>query len=372
MRSTGRLFGAIFVGRPYLKVTLLIILYPATRIILAVSFAVPVCSLCIARRLYRIASSTKITISQAEKRRAVMIDLAIGVGYPLVMTALRVPLQFRLGIPHNLTPSQIMLSRVTVSISSKTLAVFHSLISLLALVLVFAQPVIIGSMSFLYSMMAIRLFFKRNATNPFLAHHSNLSSNRYIRLMGLAGVELALTIPIGIWFLFDIIRHGVNPWVSWEDTHLDFGRVDQWPAISWRTFIPTYEITRGMNILCAFVFFGLFGLTAEVRKGYSSVVESVVKVGLPMLTLTGRRNIAGEGAIAEATRTTGSLGRQSHPAMPIHIPREALQRQPSIDSFISTSSRDSAIPTSDHPKKPSLLNLAREPSSKKLSDHSAV
>ena len=53
------------------------------------SFAIPAASLCINRRLYQIASVQSVTKTRAEKRRDVIIDLAIGVGLPILGMILR-------------------------------------------------------------------------------------------------------------------------------------------------------------------------------------------------------------------------------------------------------------------------------------------
>jgi pheromone a factor receptor len=51
---------------------------------------IPAASLCIFRRLYLIASVKSVTITKAEKRRAIMVDLAIALGIPFVEMILRV------------------------------------------------------------------------------------------------------------------------------------------------------------------------------------------------------------------------------------------------------------------------------------------
>jgi hypothetical protein len=56
----------------------------STRLTVGINVAVPAASLCINRRLYHIASVKSVTISRAEKRRSVMIDLAIGLGLPIM------------------------------------------------------------------------------------------------------------------------------------------------------------------------------------------------------------------------------------------------------------------------------------------------
>jgi pheromone a factor receptor len=57
--------------------------------LVGVNVAIPACSLCISRRLYYIASVRTVTISKAEKRRQIMVDLAIGLGMPIIFMILR-------------------------------------------------------------------------------------------------------------------------------------------------------------------------------------------------------------------------------------------------------------------------------------------
>jgi hypothetical protein len=51
--------------------------------------SIPVASLCINHRLYHVASCKTVSISKAEKRRAVLVDLAIGLGIPFIQGPLR-------------------------------------------------------------------------------------------------------------------------------------------------------------------------------------------------------------------------------------------------------------------------------------------
>jgi Pheromone A receptor len=63
----------------------------ASRFMVGLSVAIPATLLCIRRRLYYI-SSMKLSapIDKAEKRRAMVIDLAIGLGIPVLEMTLRV------------------------------------------------------------------------------------------------------------------------------------------------------------------------------------------------------------------------------------------------------------------------------------------
>ena len=61
----------------------------ATQFMIGSSVAIPAASLCINRRLYQIASVQSVTKSRAEKRRDVIIDLAIGIGLPILGMIIR-------------------------------------------------------------------------------------------------------------------------------------------------------------------------------------------------------------------------------------------------------------------------------------------
>jgi pheromone a factor receptor len=56
----------------------------AIRIQVALNVAIPACSLCINRRLYKIANMKAVMITRSEKRRAVIVDLLIGIGIPIL------------------------------------------------------------------------------------------------------------------------------------------------------------------------------------------------------------------------------------------------------------------------------------------------
>ena len=66
---------------------LLTLLLPtATRIQVALNAAIPACSLCIKRRIYKIATLKAVVI---EKRQAVIQDLLIGSGVPILQIIAR-------------------------------------------------------------------------------------------------------------------------------------------------------------------------------------------------------------------------------------------------------------------------------------------
>lgn len=119
----------------------------------------------------------------------------------------------------------------------------------------------------------------------FLAANRNLNSSRYFRLMGLAGIEVLCTIPLSIAVIYiNAILNDVYPWISLEDTHYNFSRVDQYPSILWRSSnisAVSIELNRWLLVVCAFIFFAFFGFADEARKNYRLAYVSVAKrVGL--------------------------------------------------------------------------------------------
>ena len=126
-------------------------------------------------------------------------------------------------------------------------------------------------------------FVRRHAQfSQFLSANSSLTAGRYFRLMALACTEMLCTTPLAV---FSIILNAtgapVVPWVSWEDTHYDFDRVGQVPAVIWRSnhlLVIGYTLTKWSSVFCAFIFFIFFGFGAEARKHYSSAFSKLLLV----------------------------------------------------------------------------------------------
>ncbi|KAJ6543082.1 pheromone A receptor-domain-containing protein [Mycena capillaripes] len=237
----------------------------SSRIIIAVSVGIPASSLCINRRLYNIATCQTVSMTKAMKRRAVMIDLAIALGLPI----LQLPLQYivqghRYDILEDIGCYPFTYNTVP------------------AYPLIFLWPNIINLVSATYSILTIRTFMKRRAQfNQFLSSNTALTANRYFRLMALATLELVLNTPISSYGLYlNVTQSPIAPWVSWENTHFDFGTIDVWPSFIWRgnhQTVVAVELSRWAQIFCAFVFFAFFGFAAEARKHYRGAFWAVGK-----------------------------------------------------------------------------------------------
>ena len=80
----GELLHTLFRGSPFIPFAPTV-----TRIQVAENVAIPAASLCINRRLYHIATIKAVTITPSEKRRAVIVDLLIGIGIPILQVIAR-------------------------------------------------------------------------------------------------------------------------------------------------------------------------------------------------------------------------------------------------------------------------------------------
>ncbi|PPQ94223.1 hypothetical protein CVT25_006649 [Psilocybe cyanescens] len=294
----------------------------SSRFIVGSAVAIPAASLCINRRLYHISSVRSVTISKAEKRRDVMVDLSIGLGIPLLEMILQYIVQ---GHRFNIFED--------VGCYPFTYNTWP------AYILVFCPPVAIGVVSAVYAILSIIQFNKsRSQFNDLLSGHNNLTSSRYVRLMCLAGIEVLCTVPIGSYALYLNAGHGgIRPWISWADTHYAFSRVDQFPAVLWRTnrvSESSIELTRWLVIVCAFIFFGFFGFADEARKNYRSYMQSVAKrVGISTASFGNSSGVFS----STGSKVIGSNGKV-RPVLPTFVHQDFLRRHDSLDSFTDISS----------------------------------
>ncbi|KAJ3782798.1 pheromone receptor [Lentinula aff. detonsa] len=226
------------------------------QIIGAAGVGIPASTLCITRRLYRIISTRTVSITRDDKKRLIYEDLAIAVGLPLLVMLLHIIVQ-----PHRFD----ILEEYGCSLPT-----YNTLPSYF---LYYMWPILIGLVSFLYSSLTLRTFYLRRIQfNQILSSNNSINPSRYLRLMLLALIDIMCTIPLGIYIIYiELKGTHLAPWISWDDTHFDFGRVVLIPAAIWRsdsTHTVAVELNRWVPIFCAFIFFALFGFAEEALKNY--------------------------------------------------------------------------------------------------------
>ncbi|KAL0952910.1 hypothetical protein HGRIS_007125 [Hohenbuehelia grisea] len=295
----------------------------SSRIIIGINVAIPAASLCINRRLYHIACVQSVTITKAEKRRAIMVDLAIGLGLPVLGMILQyIPQGHRFNIFEDVGCFPFTYNTPV------------------AYPLVYCWPVAIGLVSGYYCIRSILAFNKRRTQfKELLSANSNLNSSRYFRLMGLAAIEVLLTVPIGSWAIYLNVSAGIQPWLGWADTHLDFSRVDTYPALLWRfnkINEMSIELTRWSIIICAFVFFFFFGFADEARKHYRLALNSVAKrVGYSTGTFSSTTSSQN---VKRSNHGVGSTG--TGVTLPVFVHQDYLVKRDSLASFSDMSFMD--------------------------------
>lgn len=246
----------------------------SSRLMIGSSVAIPAASLCINRRLYHIVTAPSVITSKAEKRRAVMIDLAIGLGIPVLEMIL-----------------QYIVQGHRFNIFEDIGCYFFTYNTPVSFPLVYCWPVVIELVSAVYCSMTIYALLKRwrqhSDLNQLFAANNSISINRHFRLMALAGVELLLGVPWSVYvgIYLNISANGasespINPWISWANVHSNFFYVGQFPAFEWKQSandVLCLELERWAKVICAFLFFALFGFAEEARKNYRNAYSSIAK-----------------------------------------------------------------------------------------------
>ncbi|KAF8798449.1 fungal pheromone STE3G-protein-coupled receptor [Phlegmacium glaucopus] len=224
----------------------------SSRINIGISVAIPAINLCINRRLYLLASPTSLLPSEADMRREVVIDLAIGIGLPIIIIILSFLSQgyrFRIFEDYGCFTADFP-SWVAVVISS-------------------VPPFLLELIAGIYGCLSIRAFYKRRSElNQLVSNHRNLDSNRYIRLMCFSIFDVLSGTPITFFYLYLAIM-GREPFPGLKKEHQDFSYVGLVPATSWRS--------TTIGELAIFVFFGIFGFTQESVNNYRAALHAVVQ-----------------------------------------------------------------------------------------------
>jgi hypothetical protein len=130
----------------------------------------------------------------------------------------------------------------------------------------------------LVTVMNIYLFYTRERRFRQIMTSARLTRSRYIRLMAISATEILGTIPLGTLNIVRNAKLGVEPWRGWAYTHEHYSVVYQVPASVWKNepdSVFSLEMYRWSLVLCAFLFFALFGVGEEARRHYRCVYVSI-------------------------------------------------------------------------------------------------
>lgn len=227
------------------------------RIMMGSGVGIPAASLCINRRLYKIASVQAVSSTRAEKRRDILVDTAICVGFPIIYLVLVSAVQgHRFDILEDIGCFPAIYNTIPTYFISTM------------------WPLVIGLVSAGYCIATLYSFNQRRlAFSSFLrSNQTSLTFGRYFRLMALAMTDVLLSSPLAIFSIWvNATATPIFPYISWADTHYGFSRVDTYPALFWRSnhiSASGIQFSRWIGPACAIIFFAFFGVADEARKNY--------------------------------------------------------------------------------------------------------
>ena len=224
----------------------------------------------------------KVTVSNTEKRRQIVVDLTIGLGIPVIFMILR---KYFVSIYAQTTEQRLEFVQEYISQNHRFLifedfgCIYSSYQSWVEPVINLVPPIVIGLVSGSYAILSIRAFHRAHVqSKDILSLHSSLTNSRYIRLMAIGAIDVIGSVPISLRSLIASVRRGLPPWTGWEAIHADISHVEQYPAQDWRSYpslVTDLEMSRWLCVACALVFFAFFGFSDEATQRYRSAVGSV-------------------------------------------------------------------------------------------------
>ncbi|EPQ55605.1 STE3-like pheromone receptor [Gloeophyllum trabeum ATCC 11539] len=227
---------------------------------LSMMTAIPASALCITRRLYIITNLSTVEFTRRQRRRAVAIDLLIGLALPV----LQIPLQYVVQSRRYDIYEDIGCQPAIVN-------------TILTYPLVILWPAVLSIISACYCAFTLYMFISRRSEfNKCINKHllsPTSSLGQYLRLTALASTQFFISLPTSFYTLYLwLMQPGVIiPYESWAYIHTGFSHVQQVPASVWRydrNVEIAIELARWSIPFSSVAFFLFFGLSDEARKQY--------------------------------------------------------------------------------------------------------
>ncbi|TFY73330.1 hypothetical protein EWM64_g10682, partial [Hericium alpestre] len=229
----------------------------STKLIIGAQHALPAATFCICRSLEFIASNRVVMLDRASKRRWTIFDLCICFGVPATLMILHYVVQgHRFDIIEDFGCQP---------------ATYFSVPGIL---IVFFPPLFFSFLTLIFASAALHHFMKRRiAFSTHLANsNSSLTTNRYLRLMGMSIVMMVWGMTLTSYDLAINTAPGLRPWISWANVHSNFSRVDLFPTLILPPgFLQQIMLFWWAMPVSAYIVFLFFGLGEEARKEYRRV-----------------------------------------------------------------------------------------------------
>jgi hypothetical protein len=224
------------------------------------------CTLCIQYRLWSIARARNVFITPKEKKRQKITTWLLCLGLPMLVAVLHYVVQgHRYNVFEDLGP---LPSTYNVTLAFPLFFMWDPLLCLISAV---------------YAVLTIRLFLaRRKEFDAVLASgSSNVNKDKYLRLLCLAAQSVVVHLPLSLWVIcVNSTAYTVYPWISWEDTHSNYGRiayfnrflVSQSPDVAIQASVTWWSVA-----LCGFNYFLFFGFGEEAMKNYKGFIGLLLK-----------------------------------------------------------------------------------------------
>ncbi|KAF9791972.1 GPCR fungal pheromone mating factor [Thelephora terrestris] len=239
----------------------------STRIAIAAVVGIPASMLAIQRRIYYMVRTSSSNETVNQRRRALAIDLLIGLALPILNMILSVIVQgHRFDILEDVGCYP--------AIVNTSLTYF----------LVTLWPIFIGIAALVFT--ALNLSYARNHRHSLdswleCTPSQLLTFSSYRRLVILGFSAFVLSFWLSVQDLALQITAGSVAWPGWTVVHADFGRVDQVPRGIWaaggKDSGLAVELRRWVSVWCALSAFALLGTTREAGERYRAFGRMILR-----------------------------------------------------------------------------------------------
>ncbi|KAM5538797.1 hypothetical protein V8D89_007519 [Ganoderma adspersum] len=225
-----------------------------SKLVIGANMAIPAACFCLALRLEGIAAVRSVKTSHTNKRRKMLVDIAICVGLPMIEMGLHYIVQgHRFDIVERFGCQP------------------EDYISLPEFFLIWFIPILLCLSTFVLGGLSFFHFFKRRATfaRHLAASNTGLTPSRYFRLMAMSLALMIWNLLVFSLTLYFDYRNGLRPWTSWADVHSNWQHINRFPIV----LIPAYTL-RWTYFLwwatpaTAYMFFAFFAFGRDTLSEY--------------------------------------------------------------------------------------------------------
>nr|AER30317.1 mating pheromone receptor a1 [Rhodotorula sphaerocarpa] len=219
---------------------------------------IPASIFCINRQLEAIAAARQAQFSGRDRRRQRLIELAIGLGFPVLIMILHVVVQGH---------------RYDIVQGVGCIPAYYW--SLPLIFIIWIWPIVFYLAAAVYAVLAFRLFVARRFQFARLLESSKsaISTGRFVRLIALSVFQIAYSLPVALYIHISQLRNQkLKAYNGWTSVHFDFNYVGVVTFADLRRVSASDEALSQLSywsyaISCA-LFFIFFGLGEESVANY--------------------------------------------------------------------------------------------------------